>query len=210
MFVLVNHIHRSHTDQRLQQFLGPRFVRGHAHEPAEQQHILHGRRTVEDDAPKAQSHVHGEQAEAHERTGEGVQRQPVDQSGRVGRRGIGPDRDPRDDGQVFDGRDRQLRVRPQAGRHQRSGLGVPETREKRVPAVVVVQDPRGGRFHAAEFAADISRASLLATHREVLRGRVQPDHRAPGEEQGGPQRLCPTSDESPRGSGVEPELETRR
>lgn len=61
---------RSHTDQRLQQLHRSRSVRRHAHEPAEQQHILHARRTVEDDAPEAQPHVHRKQAEVHERAGE--------------------------------------------------------------------------------------------------------------------------------------------
>jgi len=79
-----------------------------------------------------------------------------------------PNRNPRNDGQILDRRDRQLRVRSEAGRHQRSGLGVPETREKRFPTVAEVQTPSGGHFYAAVPVEHISRASLLAPHHPIL------------------------------------------
>lgn len=143
-------------------------------------------------------------------SGEGVHGQPAVDHRPDGARGRRPDRDPRDDGQVLDRRDRQLRVRPQAGRDQRPGLGVPETRKDRVPAVAPVQDPSGRHIHAAVAARHFPRAPLLAPHHRVLPRRVPADHRAPAEDQRGPQGLCAPSDEGPRGPSVEPRLEARR
>lgn len=141
---------------------------------------------MEDDAPEDESHVHGQQAEAHDRSDTGVQRQPaVDHRKRDRRRGR-PHRDPRDDGQVLDRRDRQLRVRPQAGRDQRSRLGVPQARQNRVSAVAQVQNQGGPDILAAVLAQPVPRAPLLARHHPVLPRRVPPDHRIPREEQSGP------------------------
>lgn len=165
---------------------------------------------MENDAAKAQSHVHGQQTEVYERTGEGVQRQSaVDHRQDPGRRRR-PDRNPRDDGQVLDRRDRQLRVRLEAGRYQRPELGVPEARKKRFPAIAQVQDPSGGHIHAAVPAEHIPSASLLAPHHPILPRRIQADNRVPGEAQRRPQRLCTASDEGQRRSGVESEPKTRR
>jgi len=127
---------------------------------------------VENNAAKAQSHVHGQQTEIHDRTGEGVQRRSaVDHRKESGRRRR-PDRNPRDDGQILDRRDRKLCVWTEAGRHQRPGLGVPEARENRVSAVAEVQDASGGHIHAAVPAEHISRAPLLIPHHQVLPRRV--------------------------------------
>jgi len=93
---------------------------------------------VENDAAKAQSHVHGQQTEIHDRTGEGVQRRSAVDHRQGYRRRRRSDRNPRDDGQILDRRDRQLRVWPETGRHQRSGLGVPEARKNRFSAVAEV------------------------------------------------------------------------
>lgn len=131
-----------------------------------------------------------------------VHHQPDRRRGRVGR-----DRDPRDDGQVLDGRDRQLRVRPQVGRHQRPGLGVPEARQDRVPAVAQIQATGAGRVHATVAAQPVPGAPLLAPDNCVLPGRVSADHRLPDGAQRGPQGLGAAADEGQGGPGVEPELE---
>jgi len=165
---------------------------------------------VENDAAEAQSHVHGQQTEIHERAGEGVQRRSaIDHQQESGRRRRS-DRNPRDNGQILDRRDRQLRFWSEAGRHQRSRLGVPEARENRISAVAEVQDPSGGHIHAAVPAEHISCASLLAPHHPILPRCVSADNRIPGEAQRRPERLCAASDESQRRSGVEPESKTRR
>jgi len=138
---------------------------------------------VENNATKTQSHIHGQQTEIHERTGEGVQRRSAVDHRQESRRRRRPDRNPRDDGQILYRRDRKLRVWPEAGRHQRPGLGVPEARENSFSAVAEVQDPSGGHIHAAIPVEYISSASLLASHHPVLPRRVSADNRIPGEAQ---------------------------
>jgi len=141
-------------------------------EPAGQRAVQNEGRQVEGDAAKAQSRVHGRQAEAHARPGGRLQRTADAQRGR-GRAGHRrADRSARRARQVFHRRDRHVRVRSAAERHQRRALRVPPVRQGRVPAFVPHPDQGPHLDDLAGPSTCASYQRLPPGSRRVLHRRV--------------------------------------
>lgn len=192
------------ADQGFRALHGSRDVqRDSGREPAEQRAVQHERRTVEDHAHQAQPGVYVRQAETHARADGRVRRSADSQRGRRAgrlRRSHGSARRPR---RLRDGRDRHVRVRTAAERHRRPRVGVPQTRQVAVRAVVPVSRQGTRLDGVAEAAESVAHIRFPARSHPVLRRCVCRHNEVPGRTRRRQERRDAIADTSPRRSGRE-------